>query len=69
MQLLHTFSGVKKNKFSKFVLYALQFYGSKRQCTIEKGITLIQVRENKTACKGRRLCRRRGADGYAELPR
>ena len=42
--------GVKKNKF---VLYEFQGKGQGGRCTIEKGIAVIQVTENKTACKGR----------------
>ena len=44
---------VKKDKFSEFVLYALQGMDQRGRCTIEKRIAVIQARENKTACKGR----------------
>ena len=57
MQFLQAVSaikgGVKKNKFSEFVLNTLQGMDQAGRCTLEKGIVVIQVRENETACKGR----------------
>ena len=57
MQFLQAVSAikgrVKKNQFSEFVLYALQGMDQRGRCILEKGIAVIQVRENKTACKGR----------------
>ena len=60
--------GIKKNKFSKFVLNALQGMDQGGIYTVEKGIAVIQARENDTACNGT-SCQRRGAARYAELPR
>ena len=48
--------GIKKNKFSKLVLYALQ----RSRCTLEKGSAVIQARDIEAACKSS-LCRRGGA--------
>ena len=57
MQLLQAVSaikgGVKKNKFSEFVLNMLQGMDQGCRCTVEKGIAVIQARKNKTTCKGR----------------
>ena len=54
MQLLQAVSaikgGVKKNKFSKFVLYALQGMDQGGRCTVEKGIAVIRARESETEC-------------------
>ena len=58
--------GVVKNRFSKFILYALQVMDQRGRCAIEKGIAVIQTRDY---VQGQKLCRRRGADGYAELSR
>ena len=58
VQLLQAVSaikgGVKKNKFRKFVLYALQGMDQGGRCTLEKGITVSLTREN----EGQKLCRR-----------
>ena len=72
MQLLQAVSaikgGIKKNKFSKFVLYPLQGMNQRGRCIVEKGIAVIQARE-RDCVQGQKLCRRKGADGYAELTR
>ena len=55
VQLLQAVSAIKgwikKNKFIKFILYALQGNGQRGRCTVEKGIALVQARENETTCK------------------
>ena len=43
--------GVKKNKYSKFILNALQEMGQGGRCTVENGIAVIKTRVNE--CKGR----------------
>ena len=48
-----TKGGVKKITFSKFVLYALQGMDQGGRRIVEKGIAVIQARENETACRGR----------------
>ena len=57
VQLLQAVSAIKggitKNKFSKFVLYASLGMDQAGRCTLEKGIAVVQVRENETVCKGR----------------
>ena len=64
LQSVSAIKGVaEKNKFSKFVLYALQGMDQRGRRTLQKGISVIQARENETACK-RRNC----VYGYAELP-
>ena len=45
MQLLQAVSaikgGIKKNKFSKFVLFTLQGMDQRGRCTLEKGIAVF----------------------------
>ena len=50
LQAVSSIKGGVKNKYSKFVLYALQGMDQVGRCTLEKGIAVIQARENE--CKG-----------------
>ena len=61
--------GVKKNTFSKFILYlALQRMDQRLMYHREGNYGSPGEREHDYE-RGHKLCRRRGVDGYAELPR
>ena len=57
MQFLQAVSaikgGLRRTSLESLFWYALQGIDQRGRYTIEKGIAVIQARENKTACRGR----------------